>query len=138
MSGRYQGFTDAARQFVKAMDPYTLARQVPSAELYGFTPIATLLRFEKLDAVLAEPPPPKTLLIDRSFSLYARGVAFAAKGQLKDAEAARGELDAVIAVSDFGRYTANDIQAKTMAALEPETAGRRDRPGQGRQGWVDR
>jgi len=117
MSGRYQGAIDAARRLVKAVDPYNLAKQVPSAELYGFTPIATELRFEKWHAVLAEPPPPKTLLIDRTFSLYARGVAFAAKGELKDAEAARNELDAVIAVSDFARYSANDIPAKAMALL---------------------
>jgi tetratricopeptide (TPR) repeat protein len=117
MSGRYQGALDAARRLVKAVDAYNLAKEVPSAELYGFTPIATELRFEKWDAVLAEPPPPKALIIDRTFNLYARGVAFAAKGDLKDAEAARGELDAVIAVSDFSRYEANAIPAKPMAQL---------------------
>ena len=117
MSGRYQGAIDAARRLVKAVDAYNLAKEVPSAELYGFTPIATELRFEKWDAVLAEPPPPKALLIDRAFNLYARGVAFAAKGDLKDAEAARSELDAVIAVSDFSRYDALAIPAKPIAAL---------------------
>ncbi len=117
MSGRYQGAIDAARRLVKAVDAYNLAKDVPSAELYGLTPIATQLRFEKWDAVLAEPPPPKTLVIDRAFSLYARGVAFAAKGDLKSAEAARGELDAVIAVSDFGRYDAFSIPAKPIATL---------------------
>ncbi len=113
MSGRYQGALDAARRLVKAVDPYNLAKAVPSAELYGFTPIATELRFEKWDAVLAEPPPPKALLIDRAFALYARGVAFAAKGDLKDAEAARGELDAVISASDFSRYDAWAIPGQT-------------------------
>ncbi|HLY80204.1 MAG TPA: tetratricopeptide repeat protein, partial [Caulobacteraceae bacterium] len=117
MSGRYQGALDAARRLVKAVDAYNLAKEVPSAELYGFTPIATHLRFEKWDAVLAEPAPPKALLIDRAFWLYARGVAFAAKGDLKDAQAQRSELDAVIAVSDFSRYAANDIPAKPMALL---------------------
>ena len=117
MSGRYQGALDAARRLVKAVDAYNLATQVPSAELYGFTPIATQLRFEKWDAVLAEPAPPKALVIDRAFWLYARGVAFAAKGDLKDAEAARGELDAVIAVSDFSRYEGFSIPAKPIATL---------------------
>jgi len=117
MSGRYQGAIDAARRLVKAVDAYNLARQVPSAELYGFTPIATELRFEKWDAVLAEPPPPKALLIDRAFNLYARGVALAAKGDVKDAKAARSELDAVIATSDFSRYDALAIPARPIAAL---------------------
>jgi tetratricopeptide (TPR) repeat protein len=117
MSGRYQGAIDAARRLVKAVDAYNLAKEVPSAELYGFTPIATELRFEKWDAVLAEPAPPKALLIDRAFALYARGVAFAAKGDLKDAEAARGELDAVISVADFSRYDAFAIPARPIATL---------------------
>src|SRR5580704_2747751 len=117
MSVRYQGALDAARRLVKAVDAYNLAKQVPSAELYGFTPIATELRFEKWDAVLAEQAPPKTLVIDRAFFLYARGVAFAAKGDLKDAEAARSELDAVIAVSDYGRYDSFAIPAKPIATL---------------------
>jgi hypothetical protein len=117
MSGRYQGALDAARRLMKAVDPYNLAAQVPSAELYGFTPLATQLRFEKWDAVLAEPPPPKALAIDRAFSLYARGVAFAAKGDLKDAEAARAELDAVIAVTDYAPYATGGLPAKPMAQL---------------------
>jgi tetratricopeptide (TPR) repeat protein len=117
MSGRYQGALDAARRLVKAVDAYNLAKEVPSAELYGFTPVATQLRFEKWDAVLAEPMPPKALLIDRAFWLYARGVAFAAKGDLKDAEAARSELDAVTSVSDFSRYEGFGIPAKAMATL---------------------
>src|SRR3984957_73468 len=117
MSGRYQGAIDAARRLVKAVDAYNLAKQVPSAELYGFTPIATELRFEKWDAVLAEPPPPKALVIDRAFSLYARGVAFAAKGDLKDAAAARSELDAVTVVSDFSRNDAFSTPAKPIARL---------------------
>jgi tetratricopeptide (TPR) repeat protein len=117
MSGRYQGALEAARRLVKAVDAYNLAKAVPTAELYGLTPIATQLRFEKWDAVLAEPPPPKALVIDRAFNLYARGVAFAAKGDLKRAEAARSELDAVIAVSDFSRYDAFSIPAKPIARL---------------------
>src|SRR5580692_3194305 len=57
MAGRYQTAIDAARRLVKAVDPYKLAAEVPSVEIYAFTPIATQLRFEKWDAVLAEPPP---------------------------------------------------------------------------------
>ena len=117
MSGRYQGALDAARRLVKAVDAYNLAITLPSAELYGFTPIVTQLRFEKWDAVLDEPPPPKGLVLDRSIALYARGVAFAAKGDLKEAEEARSELDAVIAVSDFSRYDSLGVPAKSMAHL---------------------
>jgi tetratricopeptide (TPR) repeat protein len=117
MEGRYQAALDAARRLIKAVDPYALAKDVPSVEIYAFTPIATELRFEKWDAVLAEPPPPKALLLDRAIDLYARGVAFAAKADLKDAEAARSELDAVINTADFGRYANWGIPARPMASL---------------------
>jgi len=117
MSGRYQTSIDAARRLVKAVDAVNLASQVTSAELYVFTPIVTQLRFEKWDAVLAEPAPPKTLLLDRAVDLYARGVAHAAKGDLAAAGAERAELDAVVSAADFSRYDAWNMPAKSLATL---------------------
>jgi predicted Zn-dependent protease len=79
--------------------------------------VVTELRFEKWDAVIAEPPPPKALVVDRAVDLYAKGVAYAAKGDLKSANAARGELAAVIAVSDFSRYESGGMPGKQMAVM---------------------
>jgi tetratricopeptide (TPR) repeat protein len=117
MEGRYQASLDASRRLVKAVDAWNLAPHMPPAELYALTPLATLLRFEKWDAVLAEPAPPKALVLDRAFDLYAKGVAFAAKGDLASAQAARSELEAVMAVSDFSRYDSFGVPARAMAAL---------------------
>jgi tetratricopeptide (TPR) repeat protein len=117
MQGRYQAALDAARRLVKAVDPVSVAGQVPQAEAYAFTPIATQLRFERWDAVLAEPDFPKGLLVDRAVRLYARGTAFAAKGDLKDAQDARDELAALTAVSDFSRYESTGMPGKQMAQL---------------------
>lgn len=117
MQGRYQAALDAARRLVKAVDPVSVAAQVPQAEIYAWTPIATQLRFEKWDAVLAEPAPPKALTLDTAVWLYARGTAFAAKGDVKSAQDARDQLNALIAVSDFSRYAANAMPGKEMAQL---------------------
>jgi tetratricopeptide (TPR) repeat protein len=117
MEGRYKAAIDASRRLMKAVDPYSAAQQVPQAELYGFTPVVTQLRFEKWAAVIAEPPPPKTLVVDRAVDLYAKGVAYAATGDLKRANAARSELAAVIAVSDFSRYDAGGVPGKQMTML---------------------
>jgi tetratricopeptide (TPR) repeat protein len=116
MSGRYEGAIDAARRLVKAMDATTLAAQYPFAELYVFTPVVTQLRFEKWDAVLAEPSPPKTLVLDRAIDLYAKGTAYAAKGDVAKAQDERDLLSAVIAVGDFSRY-GDSTPAKAMASL---------------------
>ena len=53
MEGRYQAAIDAARRLVKTIDVNGLATAMPLAELYGFTPVTTLLRFGKWDEVLA-------------------------------------------------------------------------------------
>jgi tetratricopeptide (TPR) repeat protein len=120
MQGRYAAATDAAKRLVKAVDPEHAAINAPPAEIYTYVPIVTALRFEKWDQVLAEPAPPKELLLDRAVSLYARGTALAAKGDVAAAKAARGELDALIATGDFSRYDAWGVPAKAMASLGRE------------------
>lgn len=117
MQGRYQAALDAARRLVKAVDPESVAAMVPQAEIYAWTPIATQLRFEKWDGVLAEPAPPKALTLDTAIWLYARGTAFAAKGDLNHAADMRDRLSALVAVSDFGRYETAGIPGKQMAQL---------------------
>lgn len=82
MQGRYNAAIDAARRLVKAVDPNAIAPALPLAELYGFTPVATLLRFGKWDEILAEPAPPKAFVVDQAIWLYARGFAHANKGDL--------------------------------------------------------
>jgi Flp pilus assembly protein TadD len=118
MQGRYAAALAASRRLVKAVDAVNAALHFgPQAEIYVFTPIATLLRFEKWDQVLAEPAPPRELLLDRAFWLYARGTALAAKHDLAGAQGARDELAAVIVVSDFTAYDQNAVPAKQMAQL---------------------
>ena len=117
MAGQYQTAITAARRLVKAVDAVNLASQIPSVEIYVWTQIATQVRFEKWDAALAEPPPPKTLTLDRAVDLYARGVAYANKGDLTNAKAERDELNAVIAASDFSRYDAWALPAKPIATI---------------------
>ena len=117
MEGRYQDAEAAARRLVKAVDAINLAAQIPQVELYAFTPIATELRFENWDKVLAEPSPPKALILDTAFDLYAKGTALAAKGDVAGAAAELRELNAVVALSDFSRYAAASMPAKPMAEM---------------------
>jgi tetratricopeptide (TPR) repeat protein len=117
MEGRYEAAIGAARRLVKAVDAVNLAGRLPLAEIYAFTPVVTQLRFEKWDAVLAEPSPPKALVVDRAIDLYAKGAAYAAKGELNKAQEQRDLLSAVIAVGDFDRYTDFMMPAKAMATM---------------------
>ncbi|MFI4933519.1 MAG: hypothetical protein ACHP7N_02780 [Caulobacterales bacterium] len=116
MLGRYGASLDASRRLVKAVDAVNLAKQLPLGELYAFTPIATLVRFGKWDAVLAEPAFPDELKLDRAVQLDARALAFANKGDLKQAAAARTDR-AALAAGDWAKYDAASMPGSIMAQL---------------------
>ena len=116
MEGRSQVSIDAARRLVKALDTEQMAKGLPIAEAYNFTPVVTLLRFSKWDAILAEPTPAAELKLDTAIWLYARGFAHANLGDLKAASADRLALKTLIG-GDFAKYDANAIPAKSMATL---------------------
>ena len=116
MAGRYHGALDAARRLVKATDAENAAKAVAPAELYTFTPVATLLRFGKWREILAEPEPPAGLPVQRAVWLEARGFAHANLGDLAAAQADRDRM-ATLVSTDYGRYTAFAIPAADMVDL---------------------
>ena len=116
MSGRYAASLDAARRLVKAVDAYEAAKQLPQAELYGFTPVATMVRFGKWKDLLAEPAPPKGLLLDNAIWLY--GQAFAHANTRNPAAAAEDRKKlAALAKADFKRFDAAGVPARAMTQL---------------------
>ena len=116
MLGRYAVARDAARRLVKAVGT-DATKTNPAAELFYFTPIVTELRFGKWDAVLAEPLPPPDRKLDVAVALYARGFAFADKGDLKDARAARATLAAMKGDTGLATLEAFQVPASQMAQL---------------------
>jgi len=116
MEGRYGAALSAARRLVKAVDAQTLARTMPVAELYAFTPVATLLRFGKWREIVAEPAPPEALTLDMAIWLQARGFAHANLGDQAAALADRARL-ASVATGDFSRFDASSTPARQMAQL---------------------
>ena len=116
MQGRYGTAIDAARRLVKAVDAVNLAAQMPLAELYAFTPVATDLRFGKWQEILAEPAPPPTLLLDTVVWTYAQGFAHANTGDLAAARADRAKL-AALTQADFSRFAPYGVPAPQMAKL---------------------
>jgi tetratricopeptide (TPR) repeat protein len=116
MQGRYATAIGASRRLVKAVDAVKLARQMPQGELYAFTPVVTLLRFGKWREVLAEPLPPKSLVLDRAVAYYARGYAFANTGQPEKARTDLAQIASLLK-TDFARYDAAGVPAKPMIEL---------------------
>ena len=131
MQGRYQTALNAARRLNKAVDAAEQAKSVPSAQFYVFTPIATLLRFGKWDAILAEPAPSEALKLDMAVWLYARGFAHANMGDLAAARADRDRLGHMVS-ADYSAFDPWGIPARqlvslSMALLEGEIARRSGR-----------
>jgi tetratricopeptide (TPR) repeat protein len=105
------------------------------ADGYSGMAYEVLVRFGKWDEILAEPEPPATRPIARAFRLYARGVAYAAKGQTKEARIEQAKLrqarkqlpkDAV-----FGNNLASDLLGVADSLLEGEIAYREGKTTQG-------
>ncbi len=116
MEGRYDAALGAARRLVKAVDVPNLAKQMSIAELYGLTPVVTMLRFGKWQAVLAEPAPDKDFTLDTAMWRYARAFALANTGDLRGARAERAQI-AQLQKAKMDRYDAFGVPAAGMMAV---------------------
>jgi tetratricopeptide (TPR) repeat protein len=116
MQGRYAAALDAARRLQRMAGVVAAAADLPSAELYTFTPVATQLRFGKWGAVLAEPAPPNGLLLSRAVWLHARAFAHANLGDLAAAQADRDQIARLVS-ADYARYDAFGIPARPMVSM---------------------
>ncbi len=70
-----------------------MLHDMPMAEMYAPYPIFVRVRFHRWDEVLKLSPPNRSLAMTTAFWHFARGSAFAAKGQIAMAEAERTILD---------------------------------------------
>ena len=80
MAGRSKQALDAARE-LKSKVNLDVARQVPMLQEMIPYYALTLVTFGRWDEVIAEPLPPSDIRMSYAMAYYARGVAYAAKGQ---------------------------------------------------------
>jgi len=135
MGGDFRGAKRAADELVDDVGP--MLNDMPVAEVYVPTPVFVLVRFHRWDEILRLPPPNPKLVMTTAFWHFARGSAFAAKGQTVMAESERRILDAAIqeapADREFSFYSnkanaflalaANILDARIATAqADPERA----------------
>jgi hypothetical protein len=92
--GRGEDAIAAARKIVSVV-PAEVTKQVPPLEYFFPTPYWAMARFGRWDDILAEPAPAEHQRYTKAMWHYARGLAYAAKGQVGEAKA---EHDSVAAV----------------------------------------
>lgn len=86
MEGRFEAGMQAAREQVASV-PVEFAEQNPVLiDPFMMAPLDVLLRFGKWDEILREPAPPTYLKTTTSIWRLARGIAYAAKGDVASAE----------------------------------------------------
>lgn len=92
MTGDFAHARQAADELAAHVAP--MLHDMPVAEIYAPYPIFVLVRFHRWDEVLKLLPPNPSLSMTTAFWHFARGTAFAGKGQIEMAEAERKTLEA--------------------------------------------
>jgi tetratricopeptide (TPR) repeat protein len=87
MEGDFAHAKQVAERLAAHVGP--MLQDMPIAEMYAPYPIFVLVRFHRWDDVLKLPPPNPSLSMTTALWRFARGSAFAAKGQTAMAEAER-------------------------------------------------
>jgi len=98
MEGQKKLSLDTARKMAQHV-PLDFARSTPEVQQYLPVPIYTLVRFGLWDDMLAEPAPPEGVPFATAMWHYGRGVAYAHKGDLANANV---ELKALQANTNLG------------------------------------
>jgi tetratricopeptide (TPR) repeat protein len=110
LAGRSAQALEAARTLQSKVN-LDVARQVPMLQEMVPYYVLTLTTFGRWDDVLAQPLPPPDIRMPLAMAYYARGVAYAAKGQPAEAQTA---LDTVKAID---AATPADAPAKTPVSI---------------------
>jgi len=131
MEGRFAEAKSAADRLVANASPGV--KQMPMAEWFLPMPTYVLVRFNRWDDLARLPAPDPSLALTTAIWHYGRGVAFAAKGQIAQAQAERaGVADAIAkqpADAMFGFNTARSILGLAQEVLDARLAqAQGDRP----------
>jgi len=91
MAGNFIGAKQAADELAEHIAP--MLHDMPMAEVYVPTPMFVLVRFHRWNEILKLAPPNPKLAMTTAFWHFARGSAFAAKGEIATAETERRILE---------------------------------------------
>jgi tetratricopeptide (TPR) repeat protein len=116
MAGRSAMAIEASRTLTSKVN-LDAARQVGMLQEMLPYHALTLTTFGRWDDVLAEPLPPPDIRFPYAMAHYARGVAYAAKGQWADAQAALDTLTAINAATPAGADSKTALSIAVHALL---------------------
>ena len=121
--GRKAECLAAARAMMESIPKEFIEGSPAAIDGYLHLEIEALLRFGEWDRVLAEPEPPATLPIKRSFWRYARATALAAKGDLAGAQREQAEFRKAVQAVPAEAHMAINNARKVLGVAEHALAG---------------
>jgi len=133
LQGRSAESIAAARKVLEKSEPY-LAELPPFGQLFPAATSFALVRFGKWDEILAEPLPAEQHAFWRGVAHYARGLAFARKERVQEANAELAALAKLQRAPDardtlIGATTQSALLEVAAAVLTGEIAAEEDRYG---------
>lgn len=128
MAGQSDKALTAIREMGAAVDPTWARENAQTADGFFAMPVEVLMRFGRWDDILAVPEPAEHFPLARTLRRYARGVAYAAQGEVEKArveQAAMAEATKKIPKgAKFGNAAALDLAAIAHNVLAGEIAAR--------------
>jgi tetratricopeptide (TPR) repeat protein len=119
MEGRSAVAIEAARK-VAANVRLEQVDQFPAVEFFRTIPLLALVQFGRWDEVLAEPEPRADLAYSAAIRHYARGIAFANRGDLDAARTEQAALMSLKANDRVMQLDGNDYPASALLAIADE------------------
>jgi tetratricopeptide (TPR) repeat protein len=138
--GRYEDAKRAAREMIEQVGDADLAPGMQMGEGFHLYPLMMDLRFHRWDEILAAPDPGEKRKVLGAFAKYARAIALARKGRMKEAIAVQVQFEKTRkALSPDLLYMINnkasDLLALCSATLEAELARARGDNAESIQRW---
>src|SRR5262249_55220653 len=116
MQGQGKVSIEAARK-VAANVRLEQIDQFPTVEFFHTIPLLSLIQFGHWDEILAEPQPRADLAYSNAIWRYARGVAFANKGDVKAAKAEQAALVPLKSNPKVMSLDGNDYPASQLLSI---------------------
>ena len=129
MEGRYGDAAEAASRLTESL--HTHADDIPGlrnfvTEYFGMYPLLTAARFHDWKTVMAAKEPAEDLPISRGLRHYARGIAFAADGDVDSATTERNRLEKIVASlpteSRYGNSPAKEVLSVGLSIVDARIA----------------
>lgn len=123
VQGREAEATKAARELVTKVPP-GLVDKDPAVETFTTVPFFNLVRFGRWGEILKEPQPYEKLRYTAGIWHFARGMAYAATGRYREAEAERAEMNEIRAGLPADRAVVLNSAAKLLTIADHVLMGK--------------